>query len=51
MRRITTKYAQPGMVLGMAVYDNYGKELLGHLTVLNDECLRLMSGIVLVNYL
>ena len=43
MRRITTKYAQPGMILGMPVYDNYGKELLGRRTNLNEQCLGIMA--------
>jgi len=43
MRRITTKYAQPGMILGMPVYDNYGKELLGRRTNLNEQHLSLMA--------
>ncbi len=43
MRRITTKYAQPGMILGMPVFDNYGKELLGRRTRLNEECLAIMA--------
>ena len=43
MRRITTKYAQPGMILGMPVYDNYGKELLGRRTNLNEQHLALMA--------
>jgi HD-GYP domain-containing protein (c-di-GMP phosphodiesterase class II) len=43
MRRITTKYAQPGMILGLPVYDNYGRELLGRRTKLNEECLSIMA--------
>jgi HD-GYP domain-containing protein (c-di-GMP phosphodiesterase class II) len=42
MRRITLKYAQPGMILGMPVYDNYGKELLGRRTNLTDLHLSIM---------
>jgi HD-GYP domain-containing protein (c-di-GMP phosphodiesterase class II) len=37
------KYAQPGMVLGLPVYNNYGKEILGRRTRLNEECLSIMS--------
>jgi HD-GYP domain-containing protein (c-di-GMP phosphodiesterase class II) len=36
------KYAQPGMILGMPVYDNYGKELLGRRTNLSDLHLQIM---------
>jgi HD-GYP domain-containing protein (c-di-GMP phosphodiesterase class II) len=43
MRRITIKYAQPGMVLGVPVYDSYGKEILGRRTRLDDPCLKLMA--------
>jgi len=43
MRRITIKYAQPGMILGMPVYDNYGKELLGRRTNLNEKHLAIMA--------
>jgi HD-GYP domain-containing protein (c-di-GMP phosphodiesterase class II) len=43
MRRITTKYTQPGMILGMPVFDNYGKELLGRRTRLNEECMAIMA--------
>ena len=43
MRRITIKYAQPGMILGMPVYDNYGKEILGRRTRLTDQCLDIMA--------
>jgi HD-GYP domain-containing protein (c-di-GMP phosphodiesterase class II) len=43
MRRITTKYAQLGMVLGMPVYDNYGKEIICRHTSLNDQCLEVMT--------
>lgn len=43
MRRITTKYAQPGMILGMPVFDNFGKEILGRRTRLTDEYLELMT--------
>jgi HD-GYP domain-containing protein (c-di-GMP phosphodiesterase class II) len=31
------------MILGMPVYDNYGKELLGRRTILNDQCLSIMA--------
>lgn len=43
MRRITIKYAQPGMILGVPVYDNYGKEILGRRTRLDEQCIRLMT--------
>ena len=47
MRRITIKYAQPGMVLGLPVYDAKGNQLLPPNTRINDECLNLMirSGV------
>ena len=42
MRRITIKYAKPGMVLGSAVYDNYGTMLLDSHIRLDEECLKIM---------
>lgn len=44
MRRITIKYAQPRMVLGMPVYGNYGKELLDRHTDLSEQCLAIING-------
>ncbi|MBN1368577.1 MAG: HD domain-containing protein [Dehalococcoidales bacterium] len=43
MRRITIKYAQPGMILGMPVYDYFGKEVLGRRTKLSDQHISLMN--------
>ncbi len=43
MRRITIKYAQPSMVLGMPVYDYYGKEILGRRTKLTDQLIQTMK--------
>ena len=43
MRRITLKYAQPGLVLGLPVYGAGGEELLPHNTTLDDECITLLT--------
>jgi HD-GYP domain-containing protein (c-di-GMP phosphodiesterase class II) len=40
MRRITLKYARPGMVLGAPVYDDYGTMLLDAYIRLDKECLK-----------
>ncbi len=45
MRRITLKYAKPGMVLGFPVYDIYGKLLYTHNTQLNRMNLGAMQSL------
>jgi len=42
MRRISAKYARPGMVLSLPVYDNYGNLLLYPTTRLDEESIQLM---------
>ena len=37
MRRITAKFAVPGMVLGHAVYDNFSAKLLPSRIKLDEE--------------
>ena len=44
MRRITLKYAKPGMVLGTPVYDNYGTMLLTDHIRLDKDCLELLQN-------
>ncbi len=43
MRRITAKYAKPGMTLGMPIYDNGGNLLLTRNTKLEDRHLNVMA--------
>jgi hypothetical protein len=43
MRRISTKHAKPGMVLGAPVYNNYGNVLLDKSTTLDQECLQALK--------
>jgi hypothetical protein len=42
VRRITAKFAKPGMMLSLPVYDNYGKLLLYPNTELEDESIKAM---------
>lgn len=42
MRRITLKYARPGMKLGLPVYDNFGIEVLNGNVTLDDRSLSLL---------
>lgn len=48
MRRITVKYAKPGMILGAPVYDNYGNMLLDSQMRLDESLLDLLrrNGVV-----
>ncbi len=43
MRRITTKHAKKGMVLGAPVYDNYGTMLLDSFIRLDEDCLTVLK--------
>jgi HD-GYP domain-containing protein (c-di-GMP phosphodiesterase class II) len=43
MRRISAKYAKPGMILGAIVYDNYGTMLLNSFIKLNQNHLKLLQ--------
>ncbi len=47
MRRISAKYAQPGMVLGYPVYDNFGTKLLTAHTKLDEDCLKVLLNNVI----
>jgi HD-GYP domain-containing protein (c-di-GMP phosphodiesterase class II) len=40
MRRISIKYAEPGMVLGYPIFDYYGNRLLDAHTKLDERCLK-----------
>jgi HD-GYP domain-containing protein (c-di-GMP phosphodiesterase class II) len=42
MRRISAKYAKPGMILGAIVYDNYGTMLLNSFTKLNQDHIQIL---------
>ena len=44
MRRITVKYAKPGMVLAAPTYDNYGTMLLTEHMRLDEDCLELLQN-------
>jgi HD-GYP domain-containing protein (c-di-GMP phosphodiesterase class II) len=44
MRRITTKYAKSGMILGIPVYDSRGMEILCRNTTLTDQSLAKMAN-------
>jgi len=43
MRRITVRYAKPGMVLGLPVFNNFGKQLLKQFTKLNEKRIKTMA--------
>ena len=42
MRRVSVKYAKPGMVLGYPVYDNYGSMLLDAHVKLDEDSLKIL---------
>jgi HD-GYP domain-containing protein (c-di-GMP phosphodiesterase class II) len=44
MRRITAKFARPGMVLCHAVYDNFSAKLLPSKTKLDEESINMLRG-------
>ena len=43
MKRISAKCAKPGQVLSRAVYDNYGKKLLGEKTAIDKQSILLLA--------
>jgi len=51
MRRISAKYAEPGMILGNSVYNNYGTKLLNTDTKLDIQGVKILRQTMITEIL